>query len=220
MDTKILELLIKHFEEGKYITVLIIVILLVIIPFIWKFKDFLEYWSNRQNFRRKLLEETINKIHKPKVRNFLEDELLREYFVRVFKFNAEVIFIERLIDFHIFLHGEFTFNQLMKSSKYMKIIGGRLTINLTRLDSIMDKWFYYIISFSLVLLSLYSFALFIYYIWQNSWQGLIWMFVTFLMLIFSIIAKFQAFPYEIAEKLRSKLEMLNQPLDYHIDYHI
>ena len=210
MDTKILELLIKNFEEGKYKTLSIIIIFLVIITFIWKFKDFSEYWSNRQNFRRKLLEETINKIHKQKVRNLLEDELIREYFVRVFKFNAEVIFIERLIDFHISLHGEFTFNQLMKSSKYMKIIDGRLTINLTRSDSIMDKWFYWIISLLLVLLGLYSLVLFIYSIWQNNWQGFIWLLFAFLMLILGIIARVQAFPYQNAEKLKIKLDTLER----------
>lgn len=95
MDAKLLETIIKYIEEGNYKTAVIIVLLLIVLSVVFKFKDFLEYWSNKQNFRRRLLEEIINKIQKPEIKNFLEDELIREYFVRVFKFNAEVIFIEK-----------------------------------------------------------------------------------------------------------------------------
>lgn len=118
---KILEIFIKYLEEGNYKIATIIIGLLLLVAIVWKSKDFLEYWSNRQNFRRRLLEEIINKIQKQEIKNFLEDELIREYFVRVFKFNAEVVFIEKLIDFHKFLNGEFTFNQIIKSYRYIKL---------------------------------------------------------------------------------------------------
>ena len=71
MDTKLLETIIKHVEEGNYKTIVIIIFFLIVLSFIFKFKDFLEYWSNKQNFRRKLLEEIINKIQKPEKKNFL-----------------------------------------------------------------------------------------------------------------------------------------------------
>ncbi|MFC2353252.1 hypothetical protein [Eikenella halliae] len=71
MDTKLLETIIKYIEEGNYKTLVIIISILILLSFIFKFKDFLEYWSNKQNFRRKLLEEIINKIQKPEIKKFL-----------------------------------------------------------------------------------------------------------------------------------------------------
>ncbi|WP_107928287.1 hypothetical protein [Neisseria animaloris] len=210
MDTKILEIFIKHIESGNYQIAIIIFASLIIITVTLKFKDFVEYLSNRQNFRRKLLEETVDKIQRPKVKNFLEDELLREYFVRVFKFNAEIIFIEKLIDFHIFLNGEFTFNQLMKSSKYMKISEGRLIINLTCSDSFADKWLYRIIAWIFMLLFILLLLLFLWNLWQNNWEGFIFICFACFAFLLSLIVRTQAFPYENAEKLKIKLNTLNQ----------
>ena len=71
---KILEIIIKYLEEGNYKIATIIIGLLLPVAIVWKSKDFLEYWSNRQNFRRRLLEEIINKIQKTEIKNFLEGE--------------------------------------------------------------------------------------------------------------------------------------------------
>ena len=214
---KILEIIIKYLEEGNYKIVTIIIGVLLLVAIVWKSKDFLEYWSNRQNFRRRLLEEIINKIQKPEIKNFLEDELIREYFVRVFKFNAEVIFIERLIDFHKFLNGEFTFNQIIKSYRYIKFEDGKLSINISIFDWLMDAFIYYILAFILFILCVFMLILFNFVPWQYSLRGLLLLLMAIIILILSAFIRVQAIPYENAKKLRIKLKQFNnQQLDYHI----
>lgn len=214
---KILEIIIKYLEEGNYKIATIIIGLLLLVAIVWKSKDFLEYWSNRQNFRRRLLEEIINKIQKPEIKNFLEDELIREYFVRVFKFNAEVIFIERLIDFHKFLNGEFTFNQIIKSYRYIKFEDGKLSINISIFDWLMDAFIYYILAFILFILCVFMLILFNFVPWQYSLRGLLLLLMAIIILILSAFIRVQAIPYENAKKLRIKLKQFNnQQLDYHI----
>lgn len=214
---KILEIIIKYLEEGNYKIATIIIGLLLLVAIVWKSKDFLEYWSNRQNFRRRLLEEIINKIQKPEIKNFLEDELIREYFVRVFKFNAEVIFIERLIDFHKFLNGEFTFNQIIKSYRYIKFEDGKLSINISIFDWLMDAFIYYILAFILFILCAFMLILFNFVPWQYSLRGLLLLLMAIIILILSAFIRVQAIPYENAKKLRIKLKQFNnQQLDYHI----
>ena len=214
---KILEIIIKYLEEGNYKIATIIIGLLLLVAIVWKSKDFLEYWSNRQNFRRRLLEEIINKIQKPEIKNFLEDELIREYFVRVFKFNAEVIFIERLIDFHKFLNGEFTFNQIIKSYRYIKFEDGKLSINISIFDWLMDAFIYYILAFILFILCAFMLILFNFAPWQYSLRGLLLLLMAIIILILSAFIRVQAIPYENAKKLRIKLKQFNnQQLDYHI----
>lgn len=217
MDTKLLETIIKHVEEGNYKTIVIIIFFLIVLSFIFKFKDFLEYWSNKQNFRRKLLEEIINKIQKPEIKNFLEDELIREYFVRVFKFNAEVVFIEKLIDFHKFLNGEFTFNQIIKSYRYIKLKDGKLSINISIIDWVIDAFIYYILAFILFMLCVFMLIAFNFVPWQYSLRGLLLLLTAMIILILSAFVRVQAIPCENAKKLRLKLKQFNnQQLDYHI----
>lgn len=217
MDTKLLETIIKYIEEGNYKTLVIIISILILLSFIFKFKDFLEYWSNKQNFRRKLLEEIINKIQKPEIKKFLEDELIREYFVRVFKFNAEVIFIEKLIDFHKFLNGEFTFNQIIKSYRYIKFEDGQLSIKISIIDWLMDAFIYYILAFVLFILCAFMLILFNFVPWQYSFRGLLLLLMAIIILILSAFIRVQAIPCENAKKLRFKLKQFNnQKLDYHI----
>lgn len=217
MDTKLLETIIKYIEEGNYKTLVIIISILILLSFIFKFKDFLEYWSNKQNFRRKLLEEIINKIQKPEIKKFLEDELIREYFVRVFKFNAEVIFIEKLIDFHKFLNGEFTFNQIIKSYRYIKFEDGQLSIKISIIDWLMDAFIYYILAFVLFILCAFMLIIFNFVPWQYSFRGLLLLLMAIIILILSAFIRVQAIPCENAKKLRFKLKKFNnQELDYHI----
>jgi hypothetical protein len=223
MDTKLLETIIKHVEEGNYKTVVIIVLFLIVLSFVFKFKDFLEYWSNKQNFRRKLLDEIINKTQKSEIKNFLEDELIREYFVRVFKFNAEVVFIEKLINFHKFLNGEFTFNQIIKSYRYIKLKDGKLSINISIIDWIFDAFIYYILASILLLiwvLMLCTLAAIVlkFVPWQYGLHGLLLLLMAIIiLLILSVFVLVQATPYQNAKKLKFKLEKLNnQQLDYHI----
>jgi hypothetical protein len=217
MDTKLLETIIKYIEEGNYETLVIIISILILLSFIFKFKDFLEYWSNKQNFRRKLLEEIINKIQKPEIKKFLEDELIREYFVRVFKFNAEVIFIEKLIDFHKFLNGEFTFNQIIKSYRYIKLKDGKLSINISIVDWVMDALIYYIIAFLLFICAALIILSSTFVSWQYSLRGLSLFITGVVILIFSVLIWIQVIPYKTATKLQLKLEQFNnQQLDYHI----
>ena len=209
MDTKLLETIIKYIEEGNYKTLVIIISILILLSFIFKFKDFLEYWSNKQNFRRKLLEEIINKIQKPEIKKFLEDELIREYFVRVFKFNAEVIFIEKLIDFHKFLNGEFTFNQIIKSYRYIKFEDGQLSIKISIIDWLMDAFIYYILAFVLFILCAFMLILFNFVPWQYSLRGLLLLLTAMIILILSAFVRVQAIPCENAKKLRLKLKQFN-----------
>ena len=214
---KILEIIIKYLEEGKYKIATIIIGLLLLVAIVWKSKDFLEYWSNRQNFRRKLLEEIINKIQKTEIKNFLEGELIKEYFVRVFKFNAEVIFIEKLIDFHSFLNGEFTFNQIIKSRRYIKFKEGKLSIKTSFVDWAIDALIYYVIAFILFIFAASIILLLNFVSWQYSLRGLFLFIVGVVILIFSVLIRIQAIPYENAKKLQLKLEQFNnQQLDYHI----
>ena len=214
---KILEIIIKYLEEGNYKIATIIIGLLLLVAIVWKSKDFLEYWSNRQNFRRRLLEEIINKIQKPEIKNFLEDELIREYFVRVFKFNAEVVFIEKLIDFHKFLNGEFTFNQIIKSYRYIKLKDGKLSINISIVDWVIDAFIYYILAFILFILCVFMLIVFNFVPWQYSFRGLLLLLTTVIILILSAFIRVQAIPCENAKKLQFKLKQFNsQQLDYHI----
>jgi len=193
------------------------VLLLIVLSVIFKFKDFLEYWSNKQNFRRRLLEEIINKIQKLEIKNFLEDELIREYFVRVFKFNAEVIFIERLIEFHSFLNGEFTFNQIIKSRRYIKFKEGKLSIKTSFVDWVIDALIYYVIAFILFIFAASIIFLLNFVSWQYSLRGFLSFISGVVILIFSVLIRIQAIPYENAKKLQLKLEQFNnQQLDYHI----
>lgn len=214
---KILEIFIKYLEEGNYKIATIIIGLLLLVAIVWKSKDFLEYWSNRQNFRRRLLEEIINKIQKLEIKNFLEDELIREYFVRVFKFNAEVIFIERLIEFHSFLNGEFTFNQIIKSRRYIKFKEGKLSIKTSFVDWVIDALMYYVIAFILFIFAASIIFLLNFVSWQYSLRGFLSFISGVVILIFSVLIRIQAIPYENAKKLQLKLEQFNnQQLDYHI----
>ena len=214
---KILEIFIKYLEEGNYKIATIIIGLLLLVAIVWKSKDFLEYWSNRQNFRRRLLEEIINKIQKLEIKNFLEDELIREYFVRVFKFNAEVIFIERLIEFHSFLNGEFTFNQIIKSRRYIKFKEGKLSIKTSFVDWVIDALIYYVIAFILFIFAASIIFLLNFVSWQYSLRGFLSFISGVVILIFSVLIRIQAIPYENAKKLQLKLEQFNnQQLDYHI----
>lgn len=214
---KILEIIIKYLEEGNYKIVTIIIGVLLLVAIVWKSKDFLEYWSNRQNFRRRLLEEIINKIQKTEIKNFLEGELIKEYFVRVFKFNAEVIFIEKLIDFHSFLNGEFTFNQIIKSRRYIKFKEGKLSIKTSFVDWVIDALIYYVISFILFIFAASIILLLNFVSWQYSLRGLFLFIAGVVILIFSILIRIQAIPYENAKKLQLKLEQFNnQQLDYYI----
>lgn len=214
---KILEIFIKYLEEGNYKIATIIIGLLLLVAIVWKSKDFLEYWSNRQNFRRRLLEEIINKIQKQEIKNFLEDELIREYFVRVFKFNAEVVFIEKLIDFHKFLNGEFTFNQIIKSYRYIKLKDGKLSINISIVDWVIDAFIYYILAFILFILCVFMLIVFNFVPWQYSFRGLLLLLTTVIILILSAFIRVQAIPCENAKKLQFKLKQFNsQQLDYHI----
>ncbi|MBF1284639.1 hypothetical protein [Neisseria sicca] len=217
MDTKLLETIFKYIQEGNYKTAVIMVLLLIVLSVIFKFKDFLEYWSNKQNFRRRLLEEIINKIQKLEIKNFLEDELIREYFVRVFKFNAEVIFIERLIEFHSFLNGEFTFNQIIKSRRYIKFKEGKLSIKTSFVDWVIDALIYYVIAFILFIFAASIIFLLNFVSWQYSLRGFLSFISGVVILIFSVLIRIQAIPYENAKKLQLKLEQFNnQQLDYHI----
>ena len=214
---KILEIIIKYLEEGNYKIVTIIIGVLLLVAIVWKSKDFLEYWSNRQNFRRRLLEEIINKIQKTEIKNFLEGELIKEYFVRVFKFNAEVIFIEKLIDFHSFLNGEFTFNQIIKSRRYIKFKEGKLSIKTSFVDWVIDALIYYVISFILFIFAASIILLLNFVSWQYSLRGVFLFIAGVVILIFSILIRIQAIPYENAKKLQLKLEQFNnQQLDYYI----
>ena len=214
---KILEIFIKYLEEGNYKIATIIIGLLLLVAIVWKSKDFLEYWSNRQNFRRRLLEEIINKIQKQEIKNFLQDELIREYFVRVFKFNAEVVFIEKLIDFHKFLNGEFTFNQIIKSYRYIKLKDGKLSINISIVDWVIDAFIYYILAFILFILCVFMLIVFNFVPWQYSFRGLLLLLTTVIILILSAFIRVQAIPCENAKKLQFKLKQFNsQQLDYHI----
>ena len=214
---KILEIFIKYLEEGNYKIATIIIGLLLLVAIVWKSKDFLEYWSNRQNFRRRLLEEIIDKIQKQEIKNFLEDELIREYFVRVFKFNAEVVFIEKLIDFHKFLNGEFTFNQIIKSYRYIKLKDGKLSINISIVDWVIDAFIYYILAFILFILCVFMLIVFNFVPWQYSFRGLLLLLTTVIILILSAFIRVQAIPCENAKKLQFKLKQFNsQQLDYHI----
>lgn len=214
---KILEIFIKYLEEGNYKIATIIIGLLLLVAIVWKSKDFLEYWSNRQNFRRRLLEEIINKIQKQEIKNFLEDELIREYFVRVFKFNAEVVFIEKLINFHKFLNGEFTFNQIIKSYRYIKLKDGELSINISIVDWVIDAFIYYILAFILFILCVFMLIVFNFVPWQYSFRGLLLLLTTVIILILSAFIRVQAIPCENAKKLQFKLKQFNsQQLDYHI----
>ncbi|MBY6283285.1 MULTISPECIES: hypothetical protein [Neisseria] len=214
---KILEIIIKYLEEGNYKIATIIIGLLLPVAIVWKSKDFLEYWSNRQNFRRRLLEEIINKIQKTEIKNFLEGELIKEYFVRVFKFNAEVIFIEKLIDFHSFLNGEFTFNQIIKSKRYIKFKEGKLSIKTSFVDWVIDALIYYVIAFILFIFAASIILLLNFASWQYSLRGLFVFIAGVVIFIFSVLIRIQAIPYENAKKLQLKLEQFdNQQLDYHI----
>lgn len=214
---KILEIIIKYLEEGNYKIATIIIGLLLLVAIVWKSKDFLEYWSNRQNFRRRLLEEIINKIQKIEIKNFLEGELIKEYFVRVFKFNAEVIFIEKLIDFHSFLNGEFTFNQIIKSRRYIKFKEGKLSIKTSFIDWVIDALIYYVIAFILFIFAASIILLLNFVSWQYSLRGLFLFIAGVVILIFSVLIRIQAIPYENAKKLQLKLEQFNnQQLDYYI----
>jgi hypothetical protein len=214
---KILEIIIKYLEEGNYKIATIIIGLLLLVAIVWKSKDFLEYWSIRQNFRRRLLEEIINKIQKTEIKNFLEGELIKEYFVRVFKFNAEVIFIEKLIDFHSFLNGEFTFNQIIKSRRYIKFKEGKLSIKTSFVDWVIDALIYYVIAFILFIFAASIILLLNFVSWQYSLRGLFLFIAGVVILIFSVLIRIQAIPYENAKKLQLKLEQFNnQQLDYHI----
>jgi len=214
---KILEIIIKYLEEGNYKIATIIIGLLLPVAIVWKSKDFLEYWSNRQNFRRRLLEEIINKIQKTEIKNFLEGELIKEYFVRVFKFNAEVIFIEKLIDFHSFLNGEFTFNQIIKSRRYIKFKEGKLSIKTSFVDWVIDALIYYVIAFILFIFAASIILLLNFASWQYSLRGLFVFIAGVVIFIFSVLIRIQAIPYENAKKLQLKLEQFdNQQLDYHI----
>ena len=214
---KILEIIIKYLEAGNYKIATIIIGLLLLVAIVWKSKDFLEYWSNRQNFRRKLLEEIINKIQKTEIKNFLEGELIKEYFVRVFKFNAEVIFIEKLIDFHSFLNGEFTFNQIIKSRRYIKFKEGKLSIKTSFVDWVIDALIYYVIAFILFIFAASIILLLNFVSWQYSLRGLFLFIAGVVILIFSVLIRIQAIPYENAKKLQLKLEQFNnQQLDYYI----
>lgn len=214
---KILEIIIKYLEEGNYKIATIIIGLLLLVAIVWKSKDFLEYWSNRQNFRRRLLEEIINKIQKTEIKKFLEGELIKEYFVRVFKFNAEVIFIEKLIDFHSFLNGEFTFNQIIKSRRYIKFKEGKLSIKTSFVDWVIDALIYYVIAFILFIFAASIILLLNFVSWQYSLRGLFLFIAGVVILIFSVLIRIQAIPYENAKKLQLKLEQFNnQQLDYHI----
>ena len=203
---KILEIIIKYLEEGNYKIATIIIGLLLLVAIVWKSKDFLEYWSNRQNFRRRLLEEIINKIQKIEIKNFLEGELIKEYFVRVFKFNAEVIFIEKLIDFHSFLNGEFTFNQIIKSRRYIKFKEGKLSIKTSFIDWVIDALIYYVIAFILFIFAASIILLLNFVSWQYSLRGLFLFIAGVVILIFSVLIRIQAIPYENAKKLQLKLE--------------
>ena len=214
---KILEIIIKYLEEGNYKIATIIIGLLLLVAIVWKSKDFLEYWSNRQNFRRRLLEEIINKIQKTEIKKFLEGELIKEYFVRVFKFNAEVIFIEELIDFHSFLNGEFTFNQIIKSRRYIKFKEGKLSIKTSFIDWVIDALIYYVIAFILFIFAASIILLLNFVSWQYSLRGLFLFIAGVVILIFSVLIRIQAIPYENAKKLQLKLEQFNnQQLDYYI----
>ncbi|WP_308073079.1 hypothetical protein [Neisseria polysaccharea] len=214
---KILEIIIKYLEEGNYKIATIIIGLLLLVVIVWKSKDFLEYWSNRQNFRRRLLEEIINKIQKTEIKNFLEGELIKEYFVRVFKFNAEVIFIEKLIDFHSFLNGEFTFNQIIKSRRYIKFKEGKLSIKTSFVDWVMDALIYYVIAFILFIYAALIILMSTFVSWQYSLRGLFLFIAGVVILIFSVLIQIQAIPYKNAKKLQRKLEQFNnRQLDYHI----
>lgn len=214
---KILEIIIKYLEEGNYKIATIIIGLLLLVAIVWKSKDFLEYWSNRQNFRRRLLEEIINKMQKTEIKNFLEGELIKEYFVRVFKFNAEVIFIEKLIDFHSFLNGEFTFNQIIKSRRYIKFKEGKLSIKTSFVDWVMDALIYYVIAFILFIYAASIILMSTFVSWQYSLRGLFLFIAGVVILIFSVLIQIQAIPYKNAKKLQRKLEQFNnRQLDYHI----
>ena len=198
---KILEIIIKYLEEGNYKIATIIIGLLLPVAIVWKSKDFLEYWSNRQNFRRRLLEEIINKIQKTEIKNFLEGELIKEYFVRVFKFNAEVIFIEKLIDFHSFLNGEFTFNQIIKSKRYIKFKEGKLSIKTSFVDWVIDALIYYVIAFILFIFAASIILLLNFASWQYSLRGLFVFIAGVVIFIFSVLIRIQAIPYENAKKI-------------------
>ena len=96
MEEKLTDLILSNIEKGNYGFIIVIIFTMVLAIIIFRFRGVLEYLSERRNFRRKFLEEVIaNTKHKSNVRYFLENELIREYFARIFKFNAEVIIIEK-----------------------------------------------------------------------------------------------------------------------------
>ena len=147
----------------------------------------------------------------------MEGELIKEYFVRVFKFNAEVIFIEKLIDFHSFLNGEFTFNQIIKSRRYIKFKEGKLSIKTSFIDWVIDALIYYVIAFILFIFAASIILLLNFVSWQYSLRGLFLFIAGVVILIFSVLIRIQAIPYENAKKLQLKLEQFNnQQLDYYI----
>lgn len=204
MEEKLTDLILSNIEKGNYGFIIVIIFTMVLAIIIFRFRGVLEYLSERRNFRRKFLEEVIaNTKHKSNVRYFLENELIREYFARIFKFNAEVITIEKIIDFHKFLNGEFTFNQLVKSYRYMRMNDGKLTIHISWLDWFVDAFIYYILAFILFCLGVYSYILGFEH---DNWKILLYILCAFSNILLSLIIYFQSIPYKNAKKLKLRLE--------------
>ena len=204
MEEKLTDLILSNIEKGNYGFIIVIIFTMVLAIIIFRFRGVLEYLSERRNFRRKFLEEVIaNTKHKSNVRYFLENELIREYFARIFKFNAEVIIIEKIIDFHKFLNGEFTFNQLVKSYRYMRMNDGKLTIHISWLDWLVDAFTYYILAFILFCLGVYSYILGFKH---DNWKILLYILCAFFNILLSLIIYFQSIPYKNAKKLKLRLE--------------
>ena len=127
MEEKLTDLILSNIEKGNYGFIIVIIFTMVLAIIIFRFRGVLEYLSERRNFLLLFLEEVIgNTKHKSNVRYFLENELI----------------IEKIIDFHKFLNGEFTFNQLVKSYRYMRMNDGKLTIHISWLDWLVDAFTY------------------------------------------------------------------------------
>jgi hypothetical protein len=133
--TEIIRFIAKQTGEGNGILVIVISLAITGILNAEKIIGFLE---SRKKSQIKRLHEALECAHiDDKLREFIKQEIQREYFLYTYKINAEKHLRDQILELYRNSNGDLLLHHFRRANEYLKCENGKITVKIKTFDKVL-----------------------------------------------------------------------------------
>ncbi|WP_274584532.1 hypothetical protein V6667_02455 [Neisseria leonii] len=182
----------------------------IVLVILFKAKAIRDFWVEWRSHHRQCLERAIQYSSEHKdIEIFLKNKLLENELSKITKINAELILIKKIIAFHRWTAGKYTFGYISRATKYMYIDHNKLVMKINILDWLFDSLINWLFFIALSILGICFIALPSVEQYNTAAQLIAIILMGTFCILLGVFFLTQTIPYRNAKKLESELNTFN-----------